>query len=82
MALRKRSKEKEQQKKEGDTFTIRVSIFRWEFLKTTTLRVWKYNEANKGWHQIAVMPIANSHGWYRNKVDINYVGMVTKSSYA
>ncbi|ESW08910.1 hypothetical protein PHAVU_009G084700 [Phaseolus vulgaris] len=45
-----------------------------EFLETATLRVWRYDEANKGWHQIAAMPAANSHEWYGKKADINCVG--------
>ncbi|RZB60078.1 F-box only protein 13 [Glycine soja] len=45
-----------------------------EFLETATLRVWKYDEANRGWHQIATMPATNSHEWYGKKADINCVG--------
>ncbi|KAG5012565.1 hypothetical protein JHK86_024826 [Glycine max] len=46
-----------------------------EFLEIATLRVWKYDEANRGWHQIVAMPAANSHEWYGKKVDINCVGV-------
>ncbi|XP_057432750.1 F-box only protein 13-like [Lotus japonicus] len=42
-----------------------------EFLETASLRVWKYDE---GWHQIAAMPVANSHEWFGKKADINCVG--------
>lgn len=45
-----------------------------EFLETATLRVWKYDEANRGWHQIAAMPASNSHEWYGKKADVNCVG--------
>ena len=45
-----------------------------EFLEIATLRVWKYDEASRGWHQIAAMPAANSHEWYGKKADINCVG--------
>ncbi|KAJ1380982.1 Galactose oxidase/kelch, beta-propeller [Sesbania bispinosa] len=45
-----------------------------EFLETASLRVWKYDEANRGWQQIAAMPAANSHEWYGKKADINCVG--------
>ncbi|KAK7410191.1 hypothetical protein VNO78_00785 [Psophocarpus tetragonolobus] len=45
-----------------------------EFLETATLRVWKYDETNRGWRQIAAMPVANSHEWYGKKADINCVG--------
>lgn len=45
-----------------------------EFLETQSLRVWKYDEANKCWIQIAMMPPAMSHEWYGKKADINCVG--------
>ena len=45
-----------------------------EFLETASLRVWKYDEAKRGWHQIAAMPAAMSHEWYGKKVDVNCVG--------
>ncbi|GAU17664.1 hypothetical protein TSUD_07250 [Trifolium subterraneum] len=45
-----------------------------EFLESTTLRVWKFDEANRCWQQIAAMPVAMSHEWYGKKPDINCVG--------
>ncbi|KAL1353372.1 F-box only protein 13-like isoform X1 [Arachis ipaensis] len=45
-----------------------------EFLESASLRVWKYDEANRRWQQIVVMPAAMSHEWYGRKVDINCVG--------
>ncbi|CAL0327160.1 unnamed protein product [Lupinus luteus] len=45
-----------------------------EFLESASLRVWKYDEDNRGWHQIAAMPAAMSHDWYAKKADINCVG--------
>ncbi|KAF7830392.1 F-box only protein 13-like [Senna tora] len=45
-----------------------------EFLESESLRVWKYNEADRRWHQIAAMPPAMSHEWYGKKADINCVG--------
>ncbi|XP_015972160.1 F-box only protein 13 [Arachis duranensis] len=45
-----------------------------EFLESASLRVWKYDEANRCWQQIVVMPAAMSHEWYGRKVDINCVG--------
>ncbi|CAL0305744.1 unnamed protein product [Lupinus luteus] len=46
-----------------------------EFLETASLRVWKYDEASRGWHQIDAMPAAMSHEWYGKKADINCVGV-------
>ncbi|KHN37108.1 F-box only protein 13 [Glycine soja] len=45
-----------------------------EFLESTSLRVWKYDEANRCWQQIAAMPAAMSQEWYGKKADINCVG--------
>ena len=45
-----------------------------EFLESASLRVWKYDESNRCWHQIAAMPPAMSHEWYGKKADINCVG--------
>ncbi|KAK7311936.1 hypothetical protein RJT34_10416 [Clitoria ternatea] len=45
-----------------------------EFLESASLRVWKYDEAKRGWHQIAAMAAANSQDWYGKKADINCVG--------
>lgn len=45
-----------------------------EFLESASLRVWKYDEANRSWQQIAAMPAAMSHEWYGKKADINCVG--------
>jgi len=45
-----------------------------EFLETTSLRVWRFDEANRCWQQIAAMPAAMSHEWYGKKPDINCVG--------
>ncbi|CAI8606002.1 unnamed protein product [Vicia faba] len=45
-----------------------------EFLESTSLRVWKFNEANRCWQQIAAMPASMSHEWYGKKPDINCVG--------
>lgn len=45
-----------------------------EFLETASLRVWKYDVANRGWYQIAAMPAAMSHEWNGKKADINCVG--------
>ncbi|KAI9118278.1 hypothetical protein K1719_010610 [Acacia pycnantha] len=46
-----------------------------EFLETASLRVWRYDEAGRCWHQIAAMPAAMSHEWYGKKADINCVGV-------
>ncbi|MED6144855.1 hypothetical protein PIB30_019475 [Stylosanthes scabra] len=45
-----------------------------EFLESASLRVWKFDEANRCWQQIVVMPAAMSHEWYGKKADINCVG--------
>ncbi|KAL2318001.1 hypothetical protein Fmac_031877 [Flemingia macrophylla] len=45
-----------------------------EFLESTSLRVWKFDEANRCWQQIAAMPAAMSQEWYGKKADINCVG--------
>ncbi|XP_028807094.1 F-box only protein 13-like [Neltuma alba] len=45
-----------------------------ESLESESLRVWKYDEANQHWHQIAAMPPAMSNEWYGKKADINCVG--------
>ncbi|CAA3021472.1 F-box only 13 [Olea europaea subsp. europaea] len=45
-----------------------------EFLETATLRVWKWDEKNQFWVQIAAMPPAMSHEFYGKKVDINCTG--------
>lgn len=45
-----------------------------EFLESTSLRVWRYNEDMRSWHQIAAMPPAMSHEWFGKKADINCVG--------
>lgn len=45
-----------------------------ELLESQSLRVWKYDEANRQWHQIAAMPPAMSNEWYGKKADINCVG--------
>ncbi|KAL2346630.1 hypothetical protein Fmac_000630 [Flemingia macrophylla] len=55
---------------QGEMLVVLLS----EFLETATLRVWKYEEASRGWHQIAAMPAANSHELYGKKADINCVG--------
>lgn len=45
-----------------------------EFLESASLRVWRYDEDIRSWHQIAAMPPAMSHEWFGKKVDINCVG--------
>ncbi|KAE9600678.1 putative F-box domain, galactose oxidase/kelch, beta-propeller, kelch-type beta propeller [Lupinus albus] len=45
-----------------------------EFLESASLRVWKYDELNRCWQQIAAMPVAKSHEWYGKKADVNCVG--------
>jgi len=45
-----------------------------EFLESTSLRVWKYDDPNRCWQQIAAMPAAMSQEWYGKKADINCVG--------
>ena len=45
-----------------------------EFLESASLRVWKYDEANRCWQQIAAMPAAMSHEWFGKKADINCLG--------
>ncbi|XP_054817950.1 F-box only protein 13 [Prosopis cineraria] len=55
----------------GEMLVILLS----EFLESASLRVWKFDEANRSWHQIAAMPAAMSHEWYGKKADINCVGV-------
>ncbi|GAV69649.1 F-box-like domain-containing protein [Cephalotus follicularis] len=45
-----------------------------EFFESASLRVWRFVEDNRSWHQVAAMPPAMSHGLYGKKVDINCVG--------
>ncbi|XP_059662065.1 F-box only protein 13 [Cornus florida] len=45
-----------------------------EFLESASLRVWRFDEDNRSWHQIAAMPPAMSHAFYDKKVDINCTG--------
>ncbi|XP_010261682.1 PREDICTED: F-box only protein 13-like isoform X2 [Nelumbo nucifera] len=45
-----------------------------ELLESASLRVWRFSEENRLWHQIAVMPPAMSHEFYGGKADINCVG--------
>ncbi|XP_010273815.1 PREDICTED: F-box only protein 13-like [Nelumbo nucifera] len=45
-----------------------------EFLETASLRVWKFCEGDRSWHQLAVMPPSMSHEFYGKKADINCVG--------
>jgi len=45
-----------------------------EFLESTSLRVWKYDDTNRCWQQIAAMAAAMSQEWYGKKADINCVG--------
>ncbi|KAJ7966329.1 F-box only protein [Quillaja saponaria] len=54
----------------GDMLVVLLS----EFLESASLKVWKYDEGNRSWQQIAAMPPAMSHEWYGKKVDINCVG--------
>ncbi|KAJ1430154.1 Leucine-rich repeat domain superfamily [Sesbania bispinosa] len=55
---------------DGELLVVLLS----EFFESTSLRVWKYDEANRCWQQIAAMPAAMSHEWYGKKADINCVG--------
>ncbi|XP_057428085.1 F-box only protein 13-like isoform X2 [Lotus japonicus] len=55
---------------DGEMLVVLLS----EFFETVSLRVWKYDEANQCWQQIAVMPAAISHKWFGKKADINCVG--------
>ncbi|KAF2285087.1 hypothetical protein GH714_037811 [Hevea brasiliensis] len=45
-----------------------------EFFGSASLRVWRFDEEFRSWHQIAAMPPAMSHEFYGKKVDINCVG--------
>uniref|UniRef100_A0A2P2Q8U1 F-box domain-containing protein n=1 Tax=Rhizophora mucronata TaxID=61149 RepID=A0A2P2Q8U1_RHIMU len=45
-----------------------------EFCESASLRIWRFDEDVRSWHQIAVMPPAMSHEFYGKKVDINCVG--------
>ncbi|KAK9266055.1 hypothetical protein L1049_018337 [Liquidambar formosana] len=45
-----------------------------EFLESASLRVWRFDEDSRSWHQIAAMPPAMSHEFFGKKVDINCVG--------
>ncbi|KAJ4850365.1 hypothetical protein Tsubulata_031317 [Turnera subulata] len=45
-----------------------------EFFESASLRVWRFDEGNRSWRQIAAMPPAMSHEFYGKKVDINCVG--------
>lgn len=45
-----------------------------EILETASARVWKYSEGGRSWEQVAAMPPAMSHEFYRKKADINCVG--------
>lgn len=42
-----------------------------EFLESASLRIWRFDETGKFWHQIGAMPPAMSHEFYGKKVDIN-----------
>lgn len=54
----------------GEMLVVMLS----EFLESASLRVWRYDEEIRCWHQIAAMPPAMSHEWFGRKVDINCVG--------
>lgn len=54
----------------GEMLVVMLS----EFLETASLRVWRFDEEARTWHQIAALPPAMSHEWYGKKVDINCVG--------
>ncbi|XP_022981150.1 F-box only protein 13-like [Cucurbita maxima] len=54
----------------GEMLVVMLS----EFLETASLRVWRYDEDARTWHQIAALPPAMSHEWYGKKIDINCVG--------
>ncbi|GLT85632.1 hypothetical protein SLE2022_038180 [Rubroshorea leprosula] len=45
-----------------------------EFLESASLRVWRFDEKTRIWHQIAAMPPAMSHEFYSKKMDINCLG--------
>ncbi|KAJ4708883.1 F-box only protein [Melia azedarach] len=45
-----------------------------EFLESASLRVWRFDQDDGSWHQIAAMSPALSHEFYGKKVDINCVG--------
>ncbi|CAN4076617.1 unnamed protein product [Withania somnifera] len=51
----------------GKLFVVVLS----EFLETTSLRVWNFDEQEWIWNQVLAMPKAISHEFYGKKVDIN-----------
>lgn len=55
---------------DGEVFVVVLS----EFLESASLRVWRFDEIAKFWHQIAAMPPAMSHEFCGKKVDINCTG--------
>jgi hypothetical protein len=50
-------------------------------LNPNTSRVWKFDEANRCWQQIAAMPVAISNEWFGKKPDINCVGAGSRSDF-
>ena len=54
----------------GDVYVVLLM----EFLESASLRVWRFDEKDQSWHQIAAMPPAMSHGFYGKRVDINCAG--------
>ncbi|CAK9154101.1 unnamed protein product [Ilex paraguariensis] len=54
----------------GEMFVVVLS----DFLESSSLRVWKFNECVQTWNQIAAMPPAMSHQFHGKKVDINCTG--------
>ncbi|XP_010526037.1 PREDICTED: F-box only protein 13 [Tarenaya hassleriana] len=54
----------------GNMFVILLS----EFFESSSLRVWRLDEKNKNWVQVAMMPPAMSHELFGKKGDINCVG--------
>ncbi|KAE8714056.1 F-box only protein 13 [Hibiscus syriacus] len=54
----------------GEMLVVMLS----EFFESASLRVWRFDEKTKTWHQIASMPPAMSHEFCGKKVDVNCVG--------
>ncbi|KAL8536993.1 hypothetical protein ACS0TY_012249 [Phlomoides rotata] len=55
---------------EGRMYVVLLS----EFLESASVRVWKWDEIDQFWKQIAAMPPFMSHKFYGKKVDINCTG--------
>ncbi|KAI4377503.1 hypothetical protein MLD38_015115 [Melastoma candidum] len=54
----------------GEPMVILLS----EFFESASLRMWKFNNTDRSWQQVAAMPPSMSHGLYGKRADVNCSG--------